>query len=584
MLDRPVRRLSAGTNGVIAAIAAAVVAITYWRIWYGVDFTDESFYVAVPYRFALGAKPFVDETSVTQQTTAILLYPFVRAYYAVTGMTGIVLFVRHLQFLLSLLVGGAVYRSLRLFLERRLALAVSLAAVVFVPFTIHSLSYDSVGSALLTAGCFLGVKPLVDSRARASRLGSALCLGLAAFAYPPLMIPVAVCVAVRIGLARGHRLREGLEHGVVALGLPVLGLVGLAASAGLSTVVADYRHSSEFLGQAGGVGKLRLIYHQTQRTLPHWWAVVPTVAMLWLAWRYRRGAAVVALAALPLLVLPPRVTFFTASLNFAAHLGWIAPALFVLVRARPGAKLLFLTVWVPSFVAGATTAYSSANGAVNFGVGGFPTAIVTTVYLIWAFEDAVGRIDRRAVALAPALTVLGLLFWSDTIPVYRDGSISALSARVQSGPYAGLATTPWKRAWIDRLQHDLERYEPTCTILFFDDFPAGYLLSEARPDTNGAWVATIAQQLEKPYQDELLRYYRSRSYPDVVVVMRRIPYTHHSGRTELYATRDPLLETIRPPAYRLALRRRTYAIYRRATVRCGNNPHGPIAHGKPTRV
>jgi hypothetical protein len=582
LFGRPGRRLSAGTNGAIAAIAVVVVAITYWRLWFGVDFTDESFYVAVPYRLALGAKPFVDETSVTQQTTAILLYPFVRVYYAVAGLTGIVLFVRHLQFLLSLFVAGAVYRSLRFFLDRRVALAIALSAVVFVPFTIRSLSYDSVGSALLTAGCFLGVRPLVDQRARGSRLGSAVCLGLAAFAYPPLLIPVAVCVAIRIALARGHRLREGLEHGAVALGLPALGLAGLAASAGLSTVVADYRHSSEFLGQAGGVGKLRLIVHQTERTLPHWWLLLPVVLFLWLSWRYRRGAAVLALAVLPLLVLPPRVGFFTTSLEFVAHLGWLAPALFVLVRGRPGAKLLFLVVWIPSFVAGATTAYSSANGAVNFGVGGFPAAIVATVFLVWAFEDAVGRVDRRVFALAPAMIVLGLLVWSDTIPVYRDSNLSALSVRVQSGPYAGLATTPWKRTWIDVLQRDLERYESGCTILFFDDFPAGYLLSEARPDTNGAWVATVAPQLQAPYQDELLRYYRGRGYPDVVVLMRRIPYTHATGRSDYYPASDPLLRAIRSPAYRLALWRRPYAIYRRASAPCA--PATPIARGKPKQV
>jgi hypothetical protein len=582
LLDRPGRRLSAGTNAAIAAVAVVVVAITYWRLWYGVDFTDESFYVAVPYRLALGAKPFVDETSVTQQTTAILLYPFVRAYYAVTGMTGIVLFVRHLQFLLSLLVAFSVYRSLRLFLDRRLALPIALTAVVFVPFTIHSLSYDSVGSSLLTAGCFLGVRSLVDPWPRTSRLGSAVCLGLAAFAYPPLLIPVAACVAIRLALAPGRRLREALEHGTVALGLPALGLAGLAASVGLSTVVADYRHSSEFLGQAGGVGKLRLILHQTERTLPHWGLLLPAVLFLWLAWRYRRDAAVIALAALPLLVLPPRVTFFTTSLNFVAHLGWLAPALFVLVRGRPGAKLLFLVVWVPSFVAGATTAYSSANGAVNFGVGGFPAAIVATVFLVWAFEDAIRRADARVLALSPALLVLGLLVWSDTIPVYRDGNLSALSTRMQSGPYAGLATTPWKRTWIDGLQKDLERYESWCTILFFDDFPAGYLLTEAKPDTNGAWVATVAPQLQKPYQDALLRYYRGRGYPDVVVLMRRIPYTRHTGRSDYYPSSDPLLRAIRSPAYRLALWRKPYAIYRRASAPCV--PPGPFAHGKPTRV
>ena len=73
-------------------VAIAVIGLTYWRLYYGVDLTDESYYVAVPYRLVLGAHPFVDETGGADLPASFLIYPFIRAYYAVTGTTGIVLF------------------------------------------------------------------------------------------------------------------------------------------------------------------------------------------------------------------------------------------------------------------------------------------------------------------------------------------------------------------------------------------------------------------------------------------------------------------------------------------------------------
>jgi hypothetical protein len=547
----------------MVAVAVAVLVVTYRRLWYGVDLTDESFYVVLPYRLVLGARPFVDETSVTQQTTAILLYPFVRAWYAAAGTTGIVLFVRHLQLVFSLVIAFAVYGSVRLLLDARRAAVVALACVAFVPFAIHSVSYDSAGSALFTGGCLLGLRPLIEPRRRWSGIVGGVCLGMAAFAYPPLVIPVAFCVAVQLAIRRGR----GIAGAALALGLPVAGMGALVATAGFSKVVDDYRRSSRFLGQAGGSAKITEIARHVWTTLPLWWVVLPALAVLALAWRYRRVLALPLLMALPLLVLPPTLDSFRASLDYAAHLGLLGLPLFFLVRRRRGALRLMLAVWLPGFVAGVTTAYSSANGGVNFAVGGFPTVVATAVFLVLACEDAlasVPRVDARIVALAPAVAVLVVLTVADTWPVYRDSNLSALSARVPSGPYEGLVTTPWKARYVVRMQHDLSRFGSRCTILFFDDFPAGYLLSEAKPDTNGAWTATVAPNLLGSYERQLLGYYGRRGYPDVIVIVRRIPYAaRSSGRSILYHTKEPLLAAVRSRRYRLARWRRAYTVYER---------------------
>ncbi len=61
----PVSRLG---RGLLATFVSAAIALGYWRLFYGVDFTDEAWYVAVPYRFVLGGTPYVDELSVPQTT------------------------------------------------------------------------------------------------------------------------------------------------------------------------------------------------------------------------------------------------------------------------------------------------------------------------------------------------------------------------------------------------------------------------------------------------------------------------------------------------------------------------------------
>jgi hypothetical protein len=557
---RPSERLQVG---LVSLAAAAAAGVAYWRLYYGVDLTDESFYVVLPYRLVLGARPFVDEVSVTQQTAAILLYPFVRAYYAVRGLTGIVLFVRQLYFVFSLGVAAAAGAAVRPLVGPRRAALVAVAVLLFVPFDIHSLSYDTLGGGFFTAGTllvFLGVAQ--PGRRLGPALGAA-CHALAVFAYPPLLIAVGVVHAVAVGTAAGPSRRRGAVFGVAAILLPVGALGALVTSAGIDTVASDYRHSATYLGQGGGPGKLVSIavheWHRVWVPAPLVVAVLVLVVACGLARPGRALAVVLGLA--PLLVLPPHPGFYAASLEFVAHLGWLAPPLLLLVRRRPTARPLFVIVWIPSLVAGLTTAYSSANGATNLGVGFFPAAVVTLVYLVWAVEAL-----ARPLAWLPLVTAAVLLA-AFGLPVYRDGAIGTLAARVAYGPYAGLLTTPRKRAFLQRLTSDLADVPASCRILFLDDFPAGYLLAHARPDTNAAWVASVARSRVVPYEDGLLAYLRRTGVPNVVVLMRRIPYAlPGSARRERYGRADPIEQALR--AYAIGVSRLDYAIYERSSATC----------------
>jgi len=63
-----------------------VIGATWYRLFIGVDHTDESLYIATPYRLWLGDRPLIDEYSVVQ-FSGILLEPFVAAYIKFTGGT-----------------------------------------------------------------------------------------------------------------------------------------------------------------------------------------------------------------------------------------------------------------------------------------------------------------------------------------------------------------------------------------------------------------------------------------------------------------------------------------------------------------
>ena len=99
------------------AIAAAAIAALVARLPYGVNLTDEAFYVALPYRFWLGDRPFVDEVLVFQ-TAALMTEPLVAAFLALRGGTdGLMGFARwaYLGFSLAIaaLVAVALARIVR---------------------------------------------------------------------------------------------------------------------------------------------------------------------------------------------------------------------------------------------------------------------------------------------------------------------------------------------------------------------------------------------------------------------------------------------------------------------------------------
>jgi len=547
------------------AFAAVIgsAGLTYGRLYYGVDLTDEAFYIAVPLRFVLGAQPLVDETNIVQQTPGVLLYPFVALWHWLVGVDGIVLYARHLHFLLTVGLAAAVFLPLRRLLGDVASSGLAAAtAIVFVPFGIHGLSYNTFATGFFTAGCFLGAA-WAQERRRGMLVAAGCAYALAVFTYPTFLLPVACCFSLLYAWSRPRSLRD-LVPGLLPIAVGTLATVLFFVSRGVGTVDALVQQTSDFGDQGGDLGELGDIFSFVWSSFSHKYiaaALLLTAAAsrLWRPW-----AALLPLAFVPVAALPADVRTSASTTIFVTSFALLAPFVFLLVPDSGVGRRLLVLVWLPAAVAGVTTALSSANGPIAVAIGFFPGLVVTAVLLMLALRQV------TLVDLAPAVVLLGIGVALQYFSVYRDSGIQHLTTRVDDGPFAGLYTTALKRNFLTRLDRDVEAATSSdCRIVFYDTFPAGYLFGHGRPATNATWLLDVADDQEARYQRLLLDYYASHGgLPDVAVRLDRIPLTASDSIHQDYAVDEPLEQVFRGPRYVTTLRTDDYRIMRARQTSC----------------
>lgn len=555
----------------IAAVClVAVPVLTYARLFFGIDFTDESFYTAVPYRFVTGARPLVDETNLVQQTPGILLYPFIRAYVELFGLDGIVLYARHLHFIFSGAIAAAMFTGLRATLsDNWLSAVIASTAVAFVPFGIHGLSYNSFGSGFLAAGLFLGLAWLSNGHGR-FLVASGATLGLAVFVYPPLVIPVTCCFTALYLVSRPRSLRV-LGSGLLASGVCVLVTILFFMQDGLATAPDLVSQTQTFGGQGGGLSKVVDVGFSVSGTFTEKSVAFVVLVILFAVYRWKKQYVFIPLLALPVLALPLGQFDEPLSNVFITNFALFGPIVFLLVRDDPIAQRLLAAVWFPSAVAGVVTAYSSANGGLNTGIGLFPASVATAVLIAIAIRRT-ENLFRDILMFLPVATFVLLCLALQYLSVYRDAPVRSLDSRVRGGAYAGLFTTTQKHVFLKTLEADLKSVSgPKCRVLFYDTFPGGYLLDGGTSLTNATWLLKVPPHQRSEYQRLLITYFgRETKVPDVAVRLNRVPLGNNDAIEQSYSESAPLERMFRPPAYAVVRDRAAYRIVRRVAARCAS--------------
>ena len=452
--------------------------------------------------------------------------PLIRPYVLNFGNVGIVLYVRHLYFLLSLASAVISVWSLKRFLKGWWLILAGALPVIFMPFSIPSLSYNTMGMLLLTLGMMILLAGFTypETRRPWFFLIAGFCLGLSSIAYPPLgLTPLIESAMLVLIIPAGSRARTLALFicGIVASYIFVLYQIFPISS-------SDLKHFVEFnmnvASSAVVGGGERRLFKLMEHMLKFVWYHISTVTFivgLAILTQFSRRRGVYILSLLPAIIwLDWKSTYAGQKsiilIGFIAVLGFFA---WFLCNKTRDIKLMFQLVWLPSMLSGFITSFASSNGMANAGIGMLPAALLSFALLLGIVADMPTTRDWLP-TFATALLGLGVIsiltMWNFNY-VYRDSHISQLTHRVAGGPYAGIWTTSKRGEDLKLLEQDLKTVlTPNARVFAYYDFPAAYLIGESPSAMNTAWVF---RNRSHEFYTRLLSQYSDKgvSLPDAVL-------------------------------------------------------------------
>ncbi len=536
------------------SVFVGVVAALLARIRFGIDLTDESFFAAMPYGFARGARPFHDEL-IVHQTASILVWPFVSLYVAIEGSAdGLAAFLRHLWLASALLASlvTAIF-FVRRGARRPVALVAGALVGSFVPYHLPYPCYNTIGSHAFLAGCLLVALACTEGRPAAALVAGTLAHALAAFAYPPLVIASVLSLAGGAFVVARRKTAEGRR----ALRLAALTGVASAVAVGLLLVAVGRVDLERVLAFTRALHSPR--NKQDPAAIAADFAVTGHAAILVLAMGafvvfaprvlgrfWIAGALVLALAGLLIRAEENRIAWrFHGSLVLT-----VLPIL--ALPALPYADAALRVAWVSGLAAGLTTTLASTNGAQGACIGLVPAGLVGLLLVrSWVGADGATRSSRDRLLLVFASVLVAVQARSAWDWVYRDADVGDLVATVETGPWRGLRTTVERRRFIEELAEDVAKTRGNArTLLAFDDCPCVYLVSDLVPAGPTVWV--VSDPLGEGAHRRLLA--SEIDTPDLVV---------HFRPSRPYVGRDEILDALVGRGYRVVLTRPGYEILRR---------------------
>jgi F0F1-type ATP synthase assembly protein I len=288
-----------------------------------------------------------------------------------------------------------------------------------------------------------------------------------------------------------------------------------------------------------------------------------------------------ALILLPIIPIPILYTGYDLecgcrfSIGYLFYYSTLAPYLLLFVGNDKKIQEIFYIGWLPSFISGILIAYTSGNGYVSAGLGMLSSTIVTTLFLIKALKLAAKNNNLKIViaygeTLATLLSVIILAssqYYLISVPnlTYRDADIYQLHTKIEFGPFRGLYTTQYKKKYLAEIYNDLNAmYQPGYRVVFYyNNFPAGYLLTPMRSATNISFLVEPDRYSTKRVREGINNYIRHQieSYSVIAVKMKTILLWDYFSYSLVGNSKDFISQTIeQSKGYQLILSKKNYLI------------------------
>ncbi len=478
------------TTYLMVIISIFVFFIRFANIIFGINFTDESSYIVIPYRFALGELPFINEL-LPHQTSGILLAPIYKLYLYLNGSnSGIVIFSRFLYSIISLVFAIYIYKSLRKELPKFTSWLATLLYISFVPFGIHALSYNSIVMFLFSYHIIELYKYLMkDNELKTlSVLSLVITNCIAVFVYPTIVIPIVISLFIFISIYK-YKLRFFLTYvsGILSV---ILGLYCLLSGYDFIPLlnVKNYSESLAAMNWGGGMGKFYEILNYL-----YWVSLFPYSLVLLFLPKLFLGRddfnEIFYLSQISLIIIG--VIFFWGEYPGTIQCFMGVNGLLSLLIYRNhfkfsnGIYLLSLS----SLAGGICTAWTSGNGSLNFIVG-FSGSIISYIYIVNSLRKE--RDKRCYLNECCSFLICGLiviLFIKDLVFNYWGEDFDKLTTLVSEGPYKGIYSDLESVNFLKDITNDIDKLPHNVSSIFFDhSFPAGHLLTSLPSASCTSWM------------------------------------------------------------------------------------------------
>lgn len=487
-------------NLTIVLFIAVVLGTLVNRLVRGIDFTDESFYVAMAYRMAKGSKFLVDMWEQCS-TSALLPSILMRIYVFLIGNKGIVLFYRVAFLVVNGIASLLLFTVCKEALDRNKALLVTLAYLVYAPFHFYIFSYNNCADMFLMLMVSAWLLYAWRKQKKWLCVSGIMC-ALLVLTYPTMIL---LCV-IMVGLVLIKERKNGLFFvggGLFAaafLVLLIISQVGISGiKAGIDGILSDPAYSLQSIPFSRKLMEGLFTYlspvFEVHRKL---WVFYCWVVVLYFL-RKKFPLLKLSLVFYPFVVFldvyfHPYATYSYGNLIF--YTAFLAP---VLILFTTNHKKLFqdllLHIWVPSFCFYLIIAMSSAGGGGQGAQGFVLVALMTLIEIACITEETLLDWKKdlpRELAKIPATIMIALFIVFEIAVfyhvVYRETPVNTLTAKVENGPYAGLYTSKARKDFIDETTGQMERLqEPgkTALVLYHANF--SYLMLDMKPLTPTMW-------------------------------------------------------------------------------------------------
>ena len=513
--------VSVDLNWVFATlIFISANAFGLYRTFFGINFFDEPFYAALPFRFLYGQKLFVQDFTLAQ-TFAIPIYPFIKIHSLLfQGTEYLILFLRFCHWSLNLGLEMFLFYLLRREIPSAIALIITVSAGLFLPGNIPTLSYNTMGTLFLTLGLFTSFYAFYSNRSSLYFI-SGIGMGLCALTYVTF-ISIALLVGIQVAISN----RKNSNFLFYALGM-LLVLLGptLIMITRLDTLHVSFAISKEYGYSSNKIISMIVVLHKFFPKKVLGPAFLFSLGF-YISWKAKHLLRFIFILSIPIFafVLSELSTQRWPAYPFYLSILGIIP--FFTIHRTTSVNALMTRIFIPSFIAGLVAALTSALGSLNAQVGLIPAVLVSLIFIYFAMSQAPKSVSR----LSPIFLALPVIFaMVSPITIWDESPMGQLTEKVNRGPYRGLYTSPAKKSYLDTVSTALLSSLTTKgPLLIYPNFTAGYLIAGISPASGLLWY----QNPKGGVDSYLARAYRNEMSPKSRILRMKVWYSTPRLKTE----------------------------------------------------